>query len=79
MKITLLSNALINDAPETYGLSTIEDYTTLKLNWLSKEDLKCLSTIEDYTTLKPACVTKYIPLGLSTIEDYTTLKQGLHF
>ena len=56
------------------GLSTIEDYTTLKPHSTHSVELQRLSTIEDYTTLKPHFL---IDIGfkcLSTIEDYTTLK-----
>ena len=36
-----------------FGLSTIEDYTTLKHPNDDGSQSGCLSTIEDYTTLKP--------------------------
>ena len=36
-----------------FSLSTIEDYTTLKLLLDLDVRVKSLSTIEDYTTLKP--------------------------
>ena len=55
-------------------MSTIEDYTTLKLILRFVLKMMCLSTIEDYTTLK--LMAKFVGMKncLSTIEDYTTLK-----
>ena len=52
MKITLLSNQLIDNGVVVYSLSTIEDYTTLKPDADKADADYGLSTIEDYTTLK---------------------------
>ncbi len=77
MKITLLSNQLIDNGVVVYSLSTIEDYTTLKLIAARLTSSRSLSTIEDYTTLKRNVGVNLILICLSTIEDYTTLKQRI--
>ena len=56
------------------GLSTIEDYTTLKHLLTASRACLSLSTIEDYTTLKRRSWQPMDVESLSTIEDYTTLK-----
>ena len=75
MKITLLSNFHPDPKTKRLRLSTIEDYTTLKLKPWNLAAVTGLSTIEDYTTLKPSLTLQDEKEGLSTIEDYTTLKR----
>ena len=56
------------------GLTTIKNYTTLKLMMDRKFCKNSLTTIKNYTTLKRVEFRKLCRKGLTTIKNYTTLK-----
>ena len=59
------------------SLTTIKNYTTLKLGGRFSSSAGSLTTIKNYTTLKLVEYWIETEVGLTTIKNYTTLKHQL--